>query len=156
MSEVFKIELKLTQFCKLIFSISEIRIYIISCNMQNLQHNAYVDIISLVVLSKMFYPYMCVSSREGYSLYIENRFQFSKSALEFPIIFLYSRIYWLLWCQISRKRLSWSIWAHVFLTYATCRFLLHTWNTFRYYSELISTHCYKWGIAVLGKLEKWC
>ena len=62
--------------------------------MQNLQHNAYVDIISLVALSKMLYPYiLCVSSREGYSFYIENRFQFSKSALEFPIIFLYSRIY---------------------------------------------------------------
>ena len=90
--------------------------------MQNLQHNAYVDIISFVTLSKMLYPYMCVSSREGYSFYIENRFQFSKSALEFPIIFLYSRIYWLLWCQISRKRLSWSVWAHVFVTYATCRF----------------------------------
>ena len=124
--------------------------------MQNLQHNAYVDIISLIALSKMLYPYMCVSSREGYSFYIENRFQFSKSALEFPIIFLYSRIYWLLWCQISRKRLSWSVWAHVFVTYATCRFLLHTWNTFRYYSELISTHSYKWDISVLEKLEKWC
>ena len=91
--------------------------------MQNLQHNAYVDIISLVAFSKKLYPYiLCVSSREGYSFYIENRFQFSKSALEFPIIFLYSRIYWLLWCQISRKRLSWSVWAHVFVTYATCRF----------------------------------
>ena len=108
------------------------------------------------IIKKALSVYMCVSSREGYSFYIENRFQFSKSALEFPIIFLYSRIYWLLWCQISRKRLSWSVWAHVFVTYATCRFLLHTWNTFRYYSELISTHSYKWDISVLEKLEKWC